>query len=141
MDALDSNATALPRLSLMVGQICRRNIRYFFMREGTECSRIASSHEFYLACMYDILRNAVSHREKMERLHFFKANMTRTRSVKEQSLATDTRENPLLPDERPMTFHLSRRQAKRSAQLITRPPDSSDVSTNKPHTCVSRRRF
>jgi len=37
----------------------KRNIRYFFKREGWKCSRIASLHkEFYLVCMYDILRNS-----------------------------------------------------------------------------------
>jgi hypothetical protein len=44
----------------------KRNIRYFFKKEGWECSRNASlREEFYLIYMYDILRSPGPHKDTL----------------------------------------------------------------------------
>ena len=96
------------------------------MREEQEHSRTASLHEFHLDSKYDILRNLRPHRDILTRLSFFKEKIIRINITKDQSLATDTREDVLYPEERP-TFSPSKRQVRRAGPLITRMLDSSST--------------
>jgi len=104
---------------------CKRNVRYFSMSKSRERSQTASLHEeFYLACIYHTLRNHGQHRDTLGRLSSFKAKLID--STKAQSVAVDTREDVLYLQERPTLFHLSQRQAWRTARLVTSMVDTSE---------------
>jgi len=67
----------------------------------------AMNEEFYLSCMYDIVRNPEPH-ENIVKLHFFKANYCLHPKHEGQSLVTDARSS-MLPPGKTGAFHVFQR--------------------------------
>ena len=121
MSALEAAEEVIPRLAIVVGAVCKENIRCFCIQERSERRRDTIRMEnVYYECIYDVLRNTARHEEKMTKLNHLKAKITNLHRTRMQFAILDNDEPNGLAEERPALFHILQLKKRRGAITIQR---------------------
>jgi len=136
MSALEAAEEVIPRLAIVVGAVCKENIRCFCIQERSERRRDTIRMEnVYYECIYDVLRNTARHEEKMTKLNHLKAKITNLHSTRLQHIMLDNDELNRLAGERPALFHILQIRKRRGARMIQSVQD--DHGNTQPTTKAS----
>jgi len=116
---LEAAEKVLPRLTLVVVKVYKKQILLFCIQEESERRRDSVKMENFLyECIYDVLRNTYPHGQKVIMLNRLKAKITSLHSDRLQRAMLDNDEPNRLAGERPALFHILQTRKRQEARMI-----------------------
>jgi len=105
-------------------QYVKRNVKYMFIREGTERKSDRNRMEnFYYAAIYDIIQESVSYTQKIATLKKLRAKIIRLNGTFHQRTMLDTEEFDKTLGETPSLHHIIKSRKRQTSRTIRRISD------------------